>query len=330
MYLKKLHLTKMINKKVKYHLSTPDQWYELLHKCLPSKIEGSQFILEDELGEGKLKYLKVQEGLWAQQLDFTLRENLELYRVASKTNNYFLVDFYLSQTEIVRSFESKTAKLSIENINLMLTSATSCSKISIPAKKQVQIFNILLSRDWLFNNVIPDNEELKDFFDTNNPIYFSENLDYKLKGLLKSIDFDKNNRLTSISNTIQIVEYLFNKFRYRELTSAAKGIHPDDLNNLMKVREILDTNPEKKILLTDLSEKAGMSLSKFKRLFKQVLGTTPYKYHLQNKMEKAMEMLQQGKYSISETGFLMGYANLSQFSKAFKNHFGILPSELDL
>ncbi|MDE0535476.1 helix-turn-helix domain-containing protein [Tenacibaculum sp. L6] len=98
----------------------------------------------------------------------------------------------------------------------------------------------------------------------------------------------------------------------------------------MKVRKVLDTNPEKEILLNDLSGIAGMSLSKFKRLFKQVLGTTPYKYHLKNKMEKAMETLQQGNYSVSETGFLMGYSNLSQFSKAFKNHFGILPSEVSI
>lgn len=77
-----------------------------------------------------------------------------------------------------------------------------------------------------------------------------------------------------------------------------------------------------------LSKIAGMSLSKFKRLFRQIFSTTPYQYHLANKMEKSMKTLKEDSYSISEIGFLMGYSNLSQFSKAFKNHFGVLPSEV--
>lgn len=317
----------MGRRKVEYQLTTPDHWYAHLNKFLLSSIEGPCLILENELGEGKLHYLKVQDGFWAQQLDFILRENLELFRVAKPKNDFFLIDFYLSDAEITRRASGKVFKQSFENINLVLTSATVNAKINIEAKKRVKIFNILVSRDWLMKNVIQDHAELKEYFETDDPIYLSENLDYRLKDLLKRIDFEHDKRLTSVSHIIQIVDYLFNRFNSRELTNEKRGIHPEDLNRLMKVREVMDSNPEKEILLKDLSEKAGMSLSKFKRLFKQVLGTTPYRYHLRNKMEKAMEVLQQGRFSVSETGFLLGYSNLSQFSKAFKNHFGLLPSE---
>lgn len=318
----------MAFKIIEYQLTTPDEFFEEINKRLPSKLEGNAFILDKSFGKGKLQYLKVQEGFWAQQLEYSLFEELELYRIPKATNDLFLIDFYLSNTKIVRSSEGKTFTQSFENVNIVLSSSTTASKAIVPKKQPIKMFSILLSRDWLIDNVIDDYEDLKELFLADSPIYLSEDLDYKLKDILKRIDFNQNNRLTSVSNIIQIIDYLFLRFDRRKLAINQTNIHPNDFNSLMLVREMLDTNPEKEILLKDLSSQAGMSLSKFKRLFKQVLGTTPYRYHLKNKMEKAMETIQLGTHSISEIGFLMGYANLSQFSKAFKNHFGLLPSEV--
>lgn len=320
----------MSNTTIAYKLSPPDVFFTEISQVLPSQVIGNKFILSKELGKGNMQYLKVQNGLWAQQIDYTLHEGIELFRLPKKTNDYFLIDFYLSDTEIVRSAEGKTFKQSFENVSMVLSSSTTASKAIIPKNKRINIFNLLLSRDWILKNIVTDHISLQDFFTSDAPIYMSENLDYKLKKLLKQINFNQNNRLTSMSNIIQIIDYLFVRFNKRKMIASNVNIHPDDLNKLLQVRAMLDENPEKDILLNDLAVIAGMSLSKFKRLFKQVLGTTPYRYHLKNKMEKAMEMLQQGKYSVSETGFLMGYANLSHFSKAFKNHFGILPSETNI
>lgn len=133
-----------------------------------------------------------------------------------------------------------------------------------------------------------------------------------------------------MSNSIQIIDYLFLQFTGRDLVTSNKQIHPKDLNELIQSRRRIDANPQNNIPLEELAQQAGMSLSKFKRLFKQVFGTTPYQYYLANKMELAMETLKKGDYSVSETGFVIGYSNLSQFSKAFKNHFGILPSEVKM
>jgi len=39
-------------------------------------------------------------------------------------------------------------------------------------------------------------------------------------------------------------------------------------------------------------------------------------------------MLQSGKYSVKEVGHDIGFSNLSNFAKAFKKEFGILPNEM--
>ncbi|MFV0566393.1 MAG: helix-turn-helix domain-containing protein [Flavobacteriaceae bacterium] len=318
----------MNTNQIEFKLARPEQWYQELSKKLPAVVQNNKLVFNAEFGSGGQEFLEVQPGLWGQKLTFTLLHDLELCRMPNAKNDFFQIDFYLSNADITSVINNKTITRNFETVNMALTSSMLASKIHIPANKAVNVFNVLISKEWLFNNVIPDYENLREFFSYNTPIYLSENLDYRLKDLVKRIDFGHSNKITSMSIIIQIVDYLFLKFGGRELFKNKTGIHTRDFEQLAKIREQLDANPQQEILLTDLASGAGMSLSKFKRLFKQVFGTTPYKYHLQNKMEKAMETLKQGEYSVSETGFLLGYSNLSQFSKAFKNQFGVLPRDV--
>ncbi len=318
----------MTDNQIEYTLMPPEELYSKLHAKIPSEIHGNKLLFNETLGKADFTFLEVQPGLWGQKLHFELTKNLEFKRQPLAENYFFQIDFYLSSTDITSVINNKTLTRNFEHVNLVLTSSMLTSRINVPANKQINVFNILFSREWLLKNVIPDYKSLNEFFRSNVPICLSENLDYKLKDLVKRIDFGHNNKLTSMSIIIQIVDYLFLKFGGRELLKEKSSVHHKDFESLVKIREALDANPQQEIFLNDLACKAGMSLSKFKRLFKQIFGTTPYKYHLENKMEKAMETIKDGHYSVTETGFLLGYSNLSQFSKAFKNHFGILPRDV--
>lgn len=312
---------------IKYHLLPPHQWYLHLQRSIPAIIREEEFTFDPVFGEGQFRYLQVQDGLWAQQLEFLLQHGLELQRVALDMNQYFLLDFYLSNSQMLVRSENKTYSQSFEQISLVLSSAMTAARIEIPAGQPMKIFNILFSREWLLKNVGGDHPQLHDFFSNDHPVYLAETLDHRLTTLAGKIDFN-NNRLTSVSQVMQILDYLFSKFSNRRFSETPSKIHPKDQEQLMQVIQLLADDPFKKIPLSDLAERSGMSISKFKRLFRQVVGTTPYQYHLQSKMDKAMEILQSGQYSVSETGHMLDYSNLSQFSRAFKKHFGILPSEV--
>nr|WP_299031089.1 hypothetical protein [uncultured Tenacibaculum sp.] len=51
-----------------------------------------------------------------------------MFRIPKSTNDFFLVDFYLSDTEIIRCAEGKTFKQSFENVNMVLSSSATASK----------------------------------------------------------------------------------------------------------------------------------------------------------------------------------------------------------
>ena len=73
---------------------------------------------------------------------------------------------------------------------------------------------------------------------------------------------------------------------------------------------------------------AMMSSTKLKSKFKTVYGMKLYEFYNRNRLEKAKEMLLSGSYSVKEAGLEIGFSNLSNFAKAFKKEFGVLPKEM--
>jgi AraC-like DNA-binding protein len=100
-----------------------------------------------------------------------------------------------------------------------------------------------------------------------------------------------------------------------------------DIQTMYKVRmqmlEHLDSPP----VINELSAFASMSPTKLKRLFKQIFGNSIFNYYQEFRMKEAAMLLKDGKLSVSEVGYRMGFINLSHFSKVFKAHVGMRPKQ---
>jgi AraC-like DNA-binding protein len=75
-----------------------------------------------------------------------------------------------------------------------------------------------------------------------------------------------------------------------------------------------------------MAEMAGMSVTKFKVLFKEAFGESPHQYILDKKLFLAKELLQTGQYSITEISYKIGFNYPSGFTRLFKNKFQYPPS----
>jgi AraC-like DNA-binding protein len=95
---------------------------------------------------------------------------------------------------------------------------------------------------------------------------------------------------------------------------------------LKKVKDFIDRHYLEPLQLDDLTPIACISKFALVRQFRLSFGLAPYKYIQQKRLEFALQMLQRGN-SVQDTAFMTRFADSAAFSKAFRRHFGLSPTQ---
>lgn len=126
-----------------------------------------------------------------------------------------------------------------------------------------------------------------------------------------------------------------NRERLRHsLTSSTKtkGINSDKLSSydrefMDRLYELMEkslSDPE----LNTMGIAEAMSISRTKLYYKikALTGDSPNSFFRTYKLNRAAELLREGRYNISEIADITGFSSLSHFSTSFKKQFGVSPS----
>lgn len=101
-------------------------------------------------------------------------------------------------------------------------------------------------------------------------------------------------------------------------------IYPDLLT---QVTNLLRRDLAQHWTAEQLAQKLNLSVSTLKRQLK-IYNLTFRQILTQERMSKAMLLLKQEKYAISEVAIACGYESPSRFAARFKQHYGLQPSEI--
>lgn len=92
--------------------------------------------------------------------------------------------------------------------------------------------------------------------------------------------------------------------------------------------EFINANYAKSDLsIKKVASKSFMSEVYFRKIFKAEFGTSPQKYIIKLRLQKAAELIETGDYSLKEIALMSGYDDYKYFSSEFKQFFGTSPSE---
>jgi AraC family transcriptional regulator len=95
-----------------------------------------------------------------------------------------------------------------------------------------------------------------------------------------------------------------------------------------KLRQAIDyiqENLSENISLEAIAKQIDISSYHFCRLFKQATGLSPHQYVIQQRVERAKQLLRQGKMSISEIAIACGFSHQSHLNRHFKRLTGVTP-----
>lgn len=88
------------------------------------------------------------------------------------------------------------------------------------------------------------------------------------------------------------------------------------------------SNPE--LNITRMTEVMKISRTKFYYKVKGLTGENPNIFFKTYKLNRAAELLKEGKHNVSEIADMTGFSTLPHFSSSFKKQFGVSPSEYHL
>jgi AraC family transcriptional regulator of arabinose operon len=96
---------------------------------------------------------------------------------------------------------------------------------------------------------------------------------------------------------------------------------------LERLRSEITKDPKKNWTLSKMAEFCGYSESHFSTLYKKNYVTSPISDLIKIKMEHAKLLLKYSSLSVSDVAEAVGYSSIYYFSKYFKNHFNVSPTE---
>jgi signal transduction histidine kinase/ligand-binding sensor domain-containing protein/CheY-like chemotaxis protein len=157
----------------------------------------------------------------------------------------------------------------------------------------------------------------------------------KLQGLETGADdylekpFSKKELITRIKNLIEQRQKLREKFQ-REIIIKPNEVTVNsmDENLIKKAIAIVEKNmPVSDFNTAVFAREIGMSRSHLNAKMKALTGLATHEFIRSMRLKRAAQLLKQKCGNIADIAYQVGFSSLSHFSKAFRDTFGMLPSE---
>lgn len=111
----------------------------------------------------------------------------------------------------------------------------------------------------------------------------------------------------------------------KHLTKDLKGkLSPRQVQLII---EFIDANLSSDLGLDELAALVDLSPSYFCHAFKQTLGTPPHRYVIQQRVERAKQLIKHENFSLSEVAALCGFSDQSHLTRHFKRLTGMTPKK---
>lgn len=324
-----------------YQLKDFRSWLKGFSRALGLPVVAGSIHIPPSMGEGTILAANINADISYTIMNFTLQHELVLSR--KKTADYGLSLFF-NQVTISDFFEIRDPSQSIRDIgsarsNIFFSSTNYDLEMTYSSDSKLKRVGIFFSPAFVGRALKKDIlVDLLLYADKRLNNIDQEPITFECRQLLEEIfSADKRSPVSHLILQNRIL-LLAEKFLSAFLTRMPRPGTPANSRSKEKEKDIRALRDVELLLSNDkldkfpsiemLSKKAMMSTTKLKTKFKQVYGMKLYEFYNRNRLEKAKEMLKTGHFSVKQVGYDIGFSNLSNFAKAFKKEFGVLPKDM--
>jgi AraC family transcriptional regulator of arabinose operon len=128
---------------------------------------------------------------------------------------------------------------------------------------------------------------------------------------------------------VETIISLFLESHVEENATQFEYGRPEPVNRTLKwMREVIDENPNRAVLLKDLVDVAGVTDKHLCRLFQKTLGHSPMQTYNLMRLQLSLALLTRTNMTVKQIAVRCGYDNQFYFSRCFTKVFGRAPSRV--
>ena len=129
------------------------------------------------------------------------------------------------------------------------------------------------------------------------------------------------------AKSLEILATLTHALDNADANRSAKELrlNRSDFSKLAAARTLMMDDLEQPLSLASLARKVGLNRTKLAQGFKATYGDSVHAYWRDLRLNHARELLKSGQVSVTEAAFSVGYSDISAFTRAFHNKFGLRP-----
>lgn len=174
------------------------------------------------------------------------------------------------------------------------------------------------------NTTLPDEGYFNHFPDHYNTAKFNE-LEPLFANIVQAfINSKEKNQPYMKANLSKIIDIIWGELKENPQNSGKRTIR-NNYDKIIACKEYIDNNLGSKFTLEMLAERSGLSRNFFCKIFKEILGCTPFDYIIENKMVLAKNLLATTNISVEQIATVCGFDDLTYFYRLFKRFFQTTP-----
>jgi AraC family transcriptional regulator len=107
---------------------------------------------------------------------------------------------------------------------------------------------------------------------------------------------------------------------------AEQKVSLNDERRVVQSAALINTRFMEPLSLGELASELGVTRHHFLRIFRRVMGVTPYHYLLSRRLDAAMQRLRSSAEPVLTIALECGFGDLSEFTRRFRKRFGAPPA----
>ncbi|MDP9955016.1 MULTISPECIES: helix-turn-helix transcriptional regulator [Chryseobacterium group] len=204
------------------------------------------------------------------------------------------------------------------------------SEVVFPKGSTISQITILIELDFLRNFIGKDQDTFGYLFNEEKTLLIEEFMSPGMAYLVNEIaGIPETGILSEAYYKLKALELLYLLFKNLSKRQHVKyqSLRSDEIEAVYRVRDAVSSSLERPLTQEELVRVSGMNVLKLRKLFTQIFGKGIYEYGQYLRMQEAARLMREKHLSVSETGYQLGFTNLSYFGRLFEQHFGMKPKK---